>query len=228
MSDYDMQKRKYNTPYNYIENLKIKVERSLVDGTMSIEDARKLMKLKSPLRVQLGESRIMSLNDNIDVDKILKEVEQHVDDNLSWRRSGVCQIMLQGVKVDGDPYFGSREFKEIAEAGYKEKDFIIPLFPGMNYTNKLLKEFKMFRSRLMLLKPKTCLSWHHDPSMRMHIPLVGDSDSFHIIEDLDGNKIVHQIEIGKAHLMNTEVNHSGINLSRKVERIHIVGCVNVD
>ena len=28
--------------------------------------------------------------------------------------------------------------------------------------------------------------------------------------------------------MNTEVYHSGINLSRKVDRIHIVGCVNVD
>ncbi len=28
--------------------------------------------------------------------------------------------------------------------------------------------------------------------------------------------------------MNTEVFHSGINLSRKVSRIHIVGCVDVD
>ena len=41
-------------------------------------------------------------------------------------------------------------------------------------------------------------------------------------------KQVHQIAKGEAHLMNTEVMHSGVNLSRKVERLHIVGCVNVD
>ena len=98
----------------------------------------------------------------------------------------------------------------------------------MKYTNKILKELKMFRSRLMLLLPKTCLSWHKDPSMRIHIPLSGDSDSFHIIEDIRKNKQVHQIAKGEAHLMNTEVMHSGVNLSRKVERLHIVGCVNVD
>ena len=212
--------------YSYLDNLKIKLKRHPGDNTISIQDARKLMKAKAPLRIQLGSERTMSIKKDIDIDKILEEIETHII--LDWKKPGVCQIMLQGVEEDGDPFFGSREFKEIEEVGHKEEDFIIPLFSGMKYTNKLIKDFKMFRTRVMLLKPKSCLSWHYDPSMRIHIPLCGDSDSFHIMEDPDGNKIVHQIEKGEAHIMNTEVYHSGVNLSRKVERIHIVGCINVD
>jgi hypothetical protein len=181
---------------------------------------------KMTLRTDIGNNRTMPLRHDIDVDKILEEIKVVGED---WKTEGICQIMIQGAEgKEDDVYFGSREFKEIAEAGYNEQDFIIPLFPEMIYTNNLLKELKMYRSRLMLLKPKSCLSWHHDPSMRIHIPLCGDSDSFHLIENIEGNKEVYHIYPGEVHLMNTEVYHSGINLSRKVSRIHIVGCINVD
>jgi hypothetical protein len=178
------------------------------------------------LRVDMGDNRTMPLRHDVDVDKILEEIKVVGED---WKTDGICQIMIQGAEgKEDDVYFGSREFKEIEEAGYNEWDFNIALFPEMIYTNNLLKELKMYRSRLMLLKPKSCLSWHHDPSMRIHIPLCGDSDSFHLMENIEGKKEVYHIYPGEVHLMNTEVYHSGINLSRKVDRIHIVGCVNVD
>ena len=213
--------------YFYLNNKNIKALRNPTDGTMSYEDAARIRAMPAPLRVELGTERTMSIKQDIDTDRILKEVKK-VDEKYDWRKPGNCQIMLQGCGVTDDPYFGSREFIEIESAGKTEEDFIIPLFKEMKYTNKILKELKMFRSRLMLLLPKTCLSWHKDPSMRIHIPLSGDSDSVHIIEDIRKNKQVHQIAKGEAHLMNTEVMHSGVNLSRKVERLHIVGCVNVD
>ena len=178
------------------------------------------------LRAVMGDNRIMPLKSNIDVDKILEEIKIAGEE---WKEDGICQIMIQGVEgKETDYYFGSREFKELEESGYNETDFNIELFPEMIYTNGLLKELKLYRSRLILLKPKACLSWHLDPSMRIHIPLTGDSDSFHLIENTEGEKEVYTITPGEVHLMNTEVHHSGINLSRKVDRIHIVGCVNVD
>ena len=64
--------------------------------------------------------------------------------------------------------------------------------------------------------------------MRIHIPLTGNTDSFHLIEDILGIKTVYHIDPGVVHLMNTEVYHTGINISKNVGRIHIVGCVNVD
>jgi len=181
---------------------------------------------KMNLRSDMGDERTMPIRHDIDTDRILEEIKVTGDD---WKEDGICQIMIQGVEgKEDDYYFGSREFTEVANAGYSEWDFQVPLFPEMEYTNSLLKELKMFRSRLMMLKPKTCLSWHNDPSMRIHIPLTGDTDSFHLIENVEGTKTVYHIYPGEVHLMNTEVFHSGINLSRKVSRIHIVGCVDVD
>jgi hypothetical protein len=178
------------------------------------------------LRTDMGDDRVMPLMHDIDVDKILEEIKVVGED---WKTDGICQIMLQGVEgKENDYYFGSREFKELEGAGYKEKDFTIELFPEMIYTNSLLKELKLHRSRLMLLKPKACLSWHFDPGMRIHIPLTGDINSFHLIENIEGKREVYHIAPGEVHLMNTEVHHSGINLSRKVDRIHIVGCIDVD
>ena len=213
---------------SYLNNLK-GMERNLVDGTISYEVANKMMKRKPPLRERIGEERTISIKKDIDVERINSEIEEVDTKYFEWRNDDICQIMLQTCHENAtvpNAYFGSREFKEIEDAGYKEEDFIYPIF-NMEYTNQLLKELKMFRSRLMLLKPKSCLSWHYDPSMRIHIPLSGYSDIFHIIE-VKGKKVIHQIEKGDAHLMNTEVYHSGVNLSRTVERLHIVGCVNVD
>ena len=180
------------------------------------------------LRQRIGKKRTLIVEGGIDVDLIKKEIDKEVDNHYKWKEPGLCQIILQGIKEGDSPFFGARTGKEIEDAGYTERDFVVDLFPDMVYTNGLIKKLKMYRSRLMLLLPKTCLSWHKDPSMRMHIPISGDSDSFHLIEDTQGNKVVHQIKPGFAHLMDTEVMHSGINLSKKVERLHIVGCIDVD
>lgn len=222
--------KKTPSDYFYLNNKNIKAVRNPTDGTMSFEDSARIRAMQAPLRVKIGTDRTMSIKQDIDVEKINKEVEETVDKlNPEWKKPGNCQILLQGCfEGKNDPYFGSRRVKELEDAGHEEKDFIFPIF-DMPYTNKLIEQLKMFRTRLMLLKPKSCLSWHYDPGMRIHIPLYGDSDSFHIIEDIDGNKVVHQIEpTGGAHLMNTEVYHTGINLSMDVDRCHIVGCVNVD
>ena len=179
---------------SYLNNLK-GMERNLVDGTISYEVANKMMKRKPPLRERIGEERTISIKKDIDVERINSEIEEVDTKYFEWRNDDICQIMLQTCHENAtvpNAYFGSREFKEIEDAGYKEEDFIYPIF-NMEYTNQLLKELKMFRSRLMLLKPKSCLSWHYDPSMRIHIPLSGDSDSFHIIE-VKGKKVIHQIE----------------------------------
>lgn len=178
------------------------------------------------LRNKLGDDRTMVLRHDIDTNKILEEIKVVGE---GWKEPGICQILIQGVEgKEWDTYFGSREFKDLEDSGYSEWDFKVPLFPTMEYTNNIIKELKMFRTRLMLLRPKSCLSWHNDPSMRIHIPLTGDSDSFHLIEDILGIKTVYHIDPGEVHLMNTEVYHTGINISKNVSRIHIVGCVNVD
>ena len=108
------------------------------------------------LRNELGDARTMILRQNIDIDKILEEIKVVGE---GWKEPGICQILIQGVEgKEWDTYFGSREFKDLEESGYSEWDFKVPLFPTMEYTNNIIKELKMFRTRLLMLRPKSCLS----------------------------------------------------------------------
>jgi hypothetical protein len=83
----------------------------------------------------------------------------------------------------------------------------------------ITSRFKVGRVRIMRSKPKTCLSWHKDDTMRLHYPfftreeckmIVGD-DVFHLPE--------HQWS-----LVDTTVPHTALNAS-KLERLHIVACI---
>ena len=153
---------------SYLNNLK-GMERNLVDGTISYEVANKMMKRKPPLRERIGEERTISIKKDIDVERINSEIEEVDTKYFEWRNDDICQIMLQTCHENAtvpNAYFGSREFKEIEDAGYKEEDFIYPIF-NMEYTNQLLKELKMFRSRLMLLKPKSCFTLSGQLSLKL-------------------------------------------------------------
>ena len=111
---------------SYLNNLK-GMERNLVDGTISYEVANKMMKRKPPLRERIGEERTMSIKKDIDVERINSEIEEVDNKYFEWRNDDICQIMLQTCHENAtvpNAYFGSREFKEIEDAGYKEEDFI--------------------------------------------------------------------------------------------------------
>ena len=50
-----------------------------------------------------------------------------------------------------DPYFGSRRM----HTDFSEEDFNVFLFPELDYTNAIIYDLKMFRTRIMIMKPKT-------------------------------------------------------------------------
>ena len=79
----------------------------------------------------------------------------------------------------------------------------------------------MFRSRLMKMQPKTCYTYHWDPTKRMHKPLITNEDNFFIIED----ELSRYPADGSYYLVDTTKKHTFVNASRE-NRIHIVGCVD--
>lgn len=88
------------------------------------------------------------------------------------------------------------------------------------YIEELIEEFKLFRTRLMCLKSKTCLTWHDDYSQRVHIPLITNDKCFMVIENTKIN-----LESGYAYQVDTTKMHTAVNASLE-NRYHIVGCVN--
>ena len=144
----------------------------------------------------------------VDIDKILKELQVLPEyDN---------QVMLQTVEGQSDPFYG---IGRLANWNHTEDEFIQPVF-NIPYTNSILKELKMFRTRVMRMNPHHCYSYHIDETKRIHIPLVTDEKCFFVIED----KILRLPADGNCTVIDTTKIHTFVNAS-PIQRIHIVGCI---
>lgn len=72
------------------------------------------------------------------------------------------------------------------------------------------------RGRFMMLKMKTCLTYHNDNSQRLHIPLITDENCFMVIDDN-----VHRIPYPGTYKVDTTKKHTALNAS-KILRTHLV------
>ena len=147
---------------------------------------------------------------HIKINTILEEIK-----DLKFNEEN--QICLQGTEESKDPYLGTGLFTSIKGS---ESNFTIPLF-DLPYTNKIIQDLGLCRVRLMKLMPKTCYSWHHDQSKRIHIPLVTNEKCLMVVED----KAFHIPADGNYYLIDTTKKHTAINGDFKLERIHLIGCL---
>lgn len=130
------------------------------------------------------------------------------------------QIMLQGVSSESDPSYGTGRLDDINNTVQEwEQDFKEFLFPKLEYTNSILKELNMTRTRVMNMAPKTCYSYHQDPSKRVHIPLITNEKCFFVVAD----EVIRLPADGNYYVIDTTKMHTFVNASFE-HRIHIVGC----
>ena len=151
---------------------------------------------------------------NINISNVVKEVEQYIFTEENF----VDQICLQGLNKFIDPYYGSRSMKEV-DSEFTEYDFSVNLFPDMEYTNSLIGDLGIKRTRIMRMKPKTCLSYHYDRTWRVHVPLITNSKCFLLI---DGT--AYHVPADGAYKVNTTKYHTAINASFEA-RTHLVGII---
>ena len=148
---------------------------------------------------------------SINIERILLELESLPEYDT--------QISLQTVEDETDYNYGTGKLTSLNNN--KEKDFIIPLF-DIPYTNSIIKDLGMYRTRVMRMHSKTCYSYHQDPTQRIHIPLITNDKCFMVIDD----EITRYSADGNYYIMDTTKMHTAVNASWE-ERIHIVGCVDV-
>lgn len=105
-----------------------------------------------------------------------------------------------------------------------EHDFnkIVPELKGL-YLYEILEhlqhKFNIGRTKLMLSKSKTCLTWHSDSTYRIHIPIFTQEGCIMVWE----NCTIHMPE-GSLYWADTTKLHTAFNGSFK-ERIHLVATV---
>lgn len=143
---------------------------------------------------------------SIDIDHILLELESlpEYDTQLS------LQVTPSGSSGEG----------KLNNLNFLEKDFNVFAY-DLPYTNSILSELGMYRTRLMNMKPKTCYSYHWDPTKRMHIPLITNENNFFVIDD----EVSRYPADGSYYLVDTTKKHTFVNASFE-NRLHIVGCVD--
>ena len=128
------------------------------------------------------------------------------------------QIPLQGA-FEGD-FNGSTG--RTGDLQYKESEYNIALYDDMPYTNSILKQYEMSRTRAMTLQRGMCYSYHYDLTPRIHVPLTSNEKCMFIIED----KVYRLPADGSVYFVNTKVYHTALNANREdFERTHIVGNV---
>ena len=86
--------------------------------------------------------------------------------------------------------------------------------------NLINKRFKVGRVRFLMKPPRTCLSWHRDPEMRLHIPVITNKGNIMVI----GSEAFHMPANGNGYLTDNRQYHNFFNGS-EIERVHLVATV---
>ena len=150
---------------------------------------------------------IAQIDTKFDLERVLLEFEMLPEYNE--------QIMLQSPAGITDPFLGVGRTTEFS---YEEKDFCEPTF-DLPYINYIIQELKLFRTRVMKMKPRTCYTYHQDKTPRIHVPVVTDEKCFFVYED----KVVRCPANGNSYYVDTRKRHTFVNCWTQ-DRIHIVGC----
>jgi hypothetical protein len=108
------------------------------------------------------------------------------------------------------------------QAGRSEQEYSLlnPAFVNTPFED-IVEKYKLVRTRLIWLEPKTCHSIHKDNSVRLHIPLVTNEDCKFIF--LNKSEIFH-LPAGGVYNVETTNAYSFCNFSAEA-RLHLIGCV---
>ena len=173
------------------------------------------------------------LDIKIDVEK-LQAATNELFTKMSWKQytvKGICMTQIPGDphSADGDKLRGvfwtkpdstgeevQRE-NYIDENQYKE---FVGEFKGTYFEevyNMLSKKYRIGRFRLLLLEPRTSLSWHRDPEPRLHIA-VHTNPGAHLVV---GDELMSLPSDGSVWFTDTRNYHTVFNGGEE-NRIHLV------
>lgn len=148
----------------------------------------------------------------------INSVPGHTDNYLYGAASLAYDWEKEIILPNGDIQVPERD------VALKEEDFteICDVFKGTVFEelyDVLKNTYKLGRVRIMSSKPKTCLTWHTDPSMRLHFPMKTQEGCYMVIQD----EVLH-LEQDQWYLTNTTVPHTAFNGSKQ-NRVHLVAAI---
>jgi hypothetical protein len=110
--------------------------------------------------------------------------------------------------------------KPVRESKYTKIDDVLTGTYLEEVVKKLSKHYTLGRVRLLKLDPRNSLSYHRDPELRIHIPIITNPGAMVIVE----NFATHMPADGSVYIMNTKKYHTAFNGGTS-PRVHLVASV---
>ena len=104
-----------------------------------------------------------------------------------------------------------------------EYNMLNPYFKDTIF-EKLIVDYKMYRTRFMWVNRMSCYSIHKDYTPRVHFPLITNPECYFVFKENDTTASITYMETGNVYWADTRKNHTFINCS-EMERLHLVGVV---
>lgn len=159
---------------------------------------------------------MINLLSNIDVQPLLDEYSR-LEKDIQWTEYGHKgkQTSLQH-KTDDDPWTSS-----VGKSRGKELDYtnLNPFFKDTIF-EKIINDYKLFKTRLMWVGPYACYSMHRDDTPRVHVPIITNPECYFVFKQ----GLISHIPVGSTYWVDTTKFHTFMNCSDS-PRLHLVGIV---
>lgn len=177
-------------------------------------------------------------------DTLLEELTELLNsDKLNWgEQNQICLNSISGFETDFHKGAGSLIYdwnnskidsvngvhnitnlsKKLEQLSESDFNVMCSIFKGTTFEtvyNMLTQYYILGRVRIMRTRPKTCLSWHNDDSLRLHFPILTQEGCMMVIED----EVMH-LSKNKWYMTDTTKKHTAFN-SSKSSRIHLVAVI---
>jgi hypothetical protein len=128
------------------------------------------------------------------------------------------QIICQGQSADGTDWkTGVGRIRDLEDRDEQHYKYLNPALAGTMLAD-IIEEYGCFRTRIMLMSPRSCYSIHADFTPRLHIPVVTNTQAWMVWPYL--NKC-YQMKVGNIYFADTTKTHTFLN-GDGTDRIHIV------
>ena len=185
-------------------------------------------------------SNVTEIELDIDYDKLRKEFEElNIEKFLVENKSQMMVQTMSGTPEEQQALLGTLSLyvdwdnhnpndpyskPKVRDVILDEKDFteVCDYLKG-TYTeeviNILKEKYGAVRGRYMMMNWKTCLTYHHDETPRIHLPLVTNDGCFMIIDDK-----TERLYESTSYLVDTTKRHTALNAGEHL-RFHMVFCL---
>ena len=172
------------------------------------------------------DDNVQKLNFHFDVGKLKQSLDWVLENADINRVNQLCLTYAPHIKPHPDGYYyqgaGSLLYeyyattngvkRKMRDPKLRETDFF-EFIDEVKHTyfydvfKELNTQFEIGRMQIVMVHACHCLTWHRDPSKRIHVPIVTNSGNRIVV----GDKVYFLPADGSAYLVDTTQHHSAFN-----------------